>query len=495
MIKKIIYISLSIMLLIFTFTFTFNNNKVSALPPSHENQVVNMNNWSSSHLYDDVYMFFSGDYEIQADTTHLEIYLPQNSNLVQIYKNVSSYINLYNNNDVLIDTIPITNSLHDTPVDGTHTYPLYASSISLLGDWSYFNIGIVHKGVPTSQVAISLNDYSTYRTLREYLAHTGNINWYSYHYYDSYYGIRTDITLIEGWTTITVILPISSYHTATIGNINASIALRDENDNILWDDDLALNGVLYGFRGDTPIITIDLTNELMDIPDLDYHKLTIMIPQLVSSPLNTSYLINLNRDTEVYYNANVSYWVAYVKDIVVDTGRFNNYFYAPSAGFVSIYLNENEVLSHWVDINGNTVATVRYDSDDNERLMFIMPTRDMYVDPEATYVHIYAVIETRYTPPPINIPPPNINIPTPIYNVLGSIGFNNEIGYIIIYTVIVLLLTILLGVIKVPVLAIIISLIILTGYFTYLGMFSVPIIFILFFVYIALFIVFVRGDL
>lgn len=493
MIKKLLYINL--MFIILVFSVILKPLKVLALPPTHEHQIIAMDNWSNSHLYEDVYMFYSGLYEIQPDTTHLEIFLPNPNTLVQIYKGVESIIKLYDTNNTLIDTIPITDSLTDTSVGGTHKYTLYESSLHLVGMWGYFEINIVHKGLPQSSITVSLNDNSTYRTFRESYAHIGNINWYNIHFYDNYYGITTNITLIDGWSTIDIILPISSLHIATIGNVNASVSLLDDNNNVLWSDDLALNGVLYGFRGDTPIIKIDRTNELMDIPDLEYTNLVIVIPQLVSSPLNSSYLISLNERTEMFYNGNVSYYVAIVKGNVVEVGRFNDYFYAPSAAYVSIYLNNNERLSHWIDINGNTVATVRYTANNEEYNMYIKPSPEMFINKEETYIHIYAVLENVYIPPPIDIIPPNVNIPTPIYNIFNTLGLNNDIGYFIIYTIIVLILAITLVFIKIPILAIIIILIIITGYFTYLGMFSVPIIFVLFFVYISLFIINLRGGL
>lgn len=421
--------------------------------------------WNSLPLYAN-YLAVEAEMDLTDERAYgFEVYIPYSDFHVFENGNVYSYITFYD--DVLqeYETFEFRDFSNPTIADW---YTFDFASLGL-GSLNINRVVIVivqsYTGSVPSGYINYLNTASLSHTILNY-DYQVDIQWNNERFYGDYYYVYTIIDVIEGARNISIFIPYSDFHaiSSDVGGQLVSEIRVATNTGIF-----TLIGEItdYTFGSVSGLIKIDFLDEGYELNDIQQVK--IIVPQNYYT-IPSDYIAYLNRDSYVSYNDNLYIYELYVDGVIYDEGLYKETLTLPSNPTKTGY-----IFNGWMTIDGQQFTGGLV----NDNLVF-----------NNTFQLFASFREGN----PIDITTPDPTENNILANVFASFNLNTSVGYIIVYLAVIMISLFALNKFNMPQILTIITLLLITAFWMFLGFLPVLMSIMAFAVLIYMFITNVRGG-
>lgn len=272
------------------------------------------------------------------------------------------------------------------------------------------------------------------------------VYWINDNIYSTYYAMKARIFTPTDFISCTLTIPVTDYNSYSFGGQDSYISFYDNTDTLLTTIDLE---DLYDASLSTGIINIyyEKDLEVLGINQTQVTYFYIFIMQSYDVLPTTQYVSYFNENTERYFNTGTLHKITYYNlGSIYYTGSFIDLPTAPTAptppsGFV---------FSGWFFADGTKYNDTVLDSDTILYSRFQLEKGTGYIDQE-----------------------PTADTDDNLVILFTGLGFNDVTGYVLIWVLIILVITVLCLLVKIPSILICILNMLITGLFTYLGLLPV----------------------
>ena len=398
--------------------------------------------WTVVNTHSTYYILF-GSVDVPVMTDTVIFYIPETIySSVNIGGGNTSKIEIYDDDNVYITELDWYDTFGNQ-ISGTFDLDLSEFGIDVDEPiYMKFAINQTFEVAPSSNYVDYVEDYATI----EFLYFNPDYRDYYFKRYESTYYqtvISNDIVIPYNSHSIALDMrDITNYHIKYDGTYSSYIRLYDKNDVTL--DYLYLADYVFL---ESDYIIIDIPYDTYDLNDATY-----MVLSLIVEDNNMDYLDSVNRNIIMDFNKDINmvYFMSQATllstSVLMDFGGIPTEPTAPTppTGFE---------FTGWFLENG-------------EIYNFTHLSSDMFTD---NSISIYAYFRVSGTASDYDTIDATPDTGTNIFNVLSAFGFDTDVGFIIIYLVAVLIVSVALVYYNVSGFVVLIVTLLVTGLFIYLG--------------------------
>lgn len=394
--------------------------------------------WTLLPLYS-TFMAVEAEMDVTDERIYgLEIFIPNSEYHVIEVGNVYSTIQFRNNITNQSFTLEFRDFSNRT-IGGWYTFDFASLGINFIVNEVYILISqsFSNTGTPGGYIEyLNTNDQVIYN-----YDYKIEIQWSSNRYFSDRYYISTIINVIEGARLVTIYIPESDFHTISLNNgtILSSIEVKP------YDEEFYTNiGPItsYNFGSVSGIVKIDLLDLGYELNQIENIK--IIVPQNYNS-VPGDYINYLNTETYVSFNDNVNRYELYVDGDLYDEGLFRTTFDLPL----------NPTKTGFKFIGWQTIAGVIYDGG--------------VIDENDIFNNVYKLYATFAIDQSINTDTTDPDANNFMANIFAQFNLNTTFGYIVVYLAVIMISLFALAKFNMPSIITIIVLLLITGFFMFLG--------------------------
>lgn len=485
---------------VFIFIFRFNVNAEDSWWLHESENVIQLSvDTHIEQMYSNYYgqIIEIDNINIDQNTEGIYVSIPASTSLLLSYGGINAGVTFKDSNGNIIDT---GKSLIDYKIEGDITKPdgvYYINTISIgtnLENYIVDNIRILimtsFSTIPASNWGIFMHDKTLVQKVVNGDVDYNNL-WQLENLMDNYKYIYTDYIITKNWRVTQLFIPQSSYHVNKYDKLSyiSKVEYYDNTDTVICNYDLSAE---INFN---KIININPSDNSCNIYVNSIKRARIKILQKpfdlnfnsinYINFLNDNSIIAFNTElflVNVYNGAILIKQNAYVRNNL--TGTNLPYF---DLDYLPEPINKGLVFNNFAYSSG-TEYNMKYQKV-GEKYYFY----GLFV-PDGAYfsnntINLYANFGLKAVDSTINK-----NIDVKLENVIGAFGFNTVSGYLLLYFSILLIVDIGLYMYFRSNFIILIVDLVLTGFFTYLGVFTMLILILLYALITSMFILEVRRE-
>lgn len=456
------------------------------------------------HLYSDywAYQIKIKDINLQANTSGVYLFIPDYYNFTLVNGNIPIELNMTDKNNDNIDSIYYNSNIFHYKVKGDHSKVAglyYFPTRNIGNNTNGFNfivdrIGITipildtaHPGGSTA-TGIYQNTISHRTIIGKY---DYKLNWRTEVIANNYNYIITDVVFDKEWNVTSFFIPQSQYHIGGYNSAKTRVEYYNSDNVVICIMDLSEENSYNKIFNINPSIS----NSCKEFTSV-INKAKIFI---VQSPYNISvnqndYINYINEKSKIAFN--IELYLANVyngNQLLIQNAYSHNEF---TGSILPHFIldeepksyNENLIFSNWAYISGNEYRM--FEEKVNNKVYYYAPYEpnpDYYLN---NTINLYATFKIKSD----TITQPIKNVDNNVGIVLGAFGFDNPIGYLILYSIIILIVDILLFIALHNNLLILVINLIITALFTFLGVFSLLILILLYSLQGVLFLIELKRE-
>lgn len=271
-----------------------------------------------------------------------------------------------------------------------------------------------------------------------------DINWSFIAITSNSYIIRAITSIVADAKTVQFYIPESEYHRDNFNSLRAKVYFSNDGGSSY---PYSYNIADYNFSRIAGVVDISLT-DIYNANNIttEFTNIKIEIPQDLLPPLPTGYITYLNEESYITFNNNIYSYRFYVEGVLYDSGFFRNIIFIPSnptkAGhvFIGWFLSNGQQFDETAPINLD---------------LLINNNLDLYAG-----FRIANNLDTTLTGGSAN------NILSAIF---ATINMDSTLGYVIVYLALIMIVLFYFAKFSVPPIMTIITLLLLTGFWIFLG--------------------------
>lgn len=390
--------------------------------------------WSIINTFQDYHVLL-GEIDIPETAYGMELYVPESDFHVYSIGGIDSFIEFRNAANQIIFTQDLI-EVKTSSVAGAFIFNFIALDIE---DAASFKIQISQ--TYTSIPAGYLDYINTNDDLMFNYDYGIELIWNNINLYSNYYSIQTNFPVVSDAKLISIYIPESQYHTREIGGVQDEINFYNANGTLLESIRLST----LNFNLISGLYKIDIENDL-DLNIGQIQSVNIVIPQTYEI-VPPNYIQFLNENSVIGFNDRVYRVNYYLKGDIYLSDLFN---FIPEQPNDPLMLS-GEYFEGWYFANGN-----EYDFNS------VITDTQLFNNE----LNLYALITNRA---PIDT---DLGDPEPsefFGSLFDTIGMNSTTGYAIMYLIVIILALVGLKSINVPNIMMMITMILITAIFMFMG--------------------------